>query len=117
MALTKYEGSATIGTTEHSLPRNAAYAIGSPTTDDGILQVFVDVNALAAGDEYLYRVYERTESGGTQRIVYESTLVGAQAVPVIAFPALIVAEAWDVTLDKIAGTDRAIRWSVRLAPV
>lgn len=117
MALTKYEGTETVSTTEHSLPNDAAYNSGSPMTTDGIMQGFIDFNALAAGDEYQLRVYEKTDASGTQRITYQATILGAQASPNFVLPALIVSEAWDVTLDKIAGTDRAIRWSIRLAPV
>lgn len=117
MALTKYENNATISTTEYSLPNNANYSSGSPKTDDGILQGYIDVSAMAAGDQYQIRIYEKTESGGTQRVAYQATLLGAQPEPNFVLPALIVAEAWDVTVDKIAGTDRAFRWSIRLAPV
>lgn len=117
MALTRYDGTATISTTEYSLPKNAAYAAGSPMTDDGVMQAVIDLSAVALGDEYRLRVYEKTEASGTQRISYEATFVGPQSMPTLMTPAFIVAEAWDVTLTKIAGTDRAIRWSIRVAPV
>jgi len=101
---------ATIGTTEYSLPGDAS----GPTaqTDDCILQTFLDVSALAAGDEFRIRIYEKVDSG-TQRIVDEWTLVGAQARPIWTHPTLIVGDGWDVTVKKISGTDRSISWSLR----
>jgi hypothetical protein len=117
MALTKFENVQTVTTTEHSLPNDATYDSGSPMANDGVMQAVVDLSALEAGDEYRLRIYERTDASGTQRVVYEASYFGVQSEPNVALPALIVCEAWDVTLVKVAGTDRSIRWSIRLAPV
>lgn len=118
MAIGETANSATIGTTEHSLATNTSYGTDDAQTDDGVVQVFLDLNALAAGDQFQFRIYEKVQnSSGTQRVVYEAILTGAQAQPVFASPALTLMHGWDATLDKLAGTDRAIPWSIRRIPV
>lgn len=108
MAITKSDGSATISTTEFSFPNNSTTL--TPQTTSCVLQPFVDVNNLAAGDQFRFRVYEKIN--GTQRVIYEATLTGAQPQAMV-FPSLVVMDGWDVTALKIAGTDRAIAWSLR----
>lgn len=102
-----------ITTTEHSLPRDATYDSGQPQTDDGVYQVFIDVNAINAADLFRVRVYEKAQAGDTQRVVYEAFIGGPQATPIWISPTLILLHAWDVTLIKISGTDRTITWSIR----
>lgn len=98
----------TITTTEYSIP-NA----GTPSakTTPAAIQVMVDpVANLADGDEFMLRVYEKTVSGGTQKCVHSCLIRNAQAA-LWMFPdeaGLMVLNGWDVTLQKISGTDRAI---------
>lgn len=112
MAITEaFSGSETVSTTEWSLTTDTAGP--DAETSDGVFQVFLDVSALAAGDIFQIRVYEKVLSGSTQRVVYESVLSGVQGDPVWVSPSLILMHGWDVTLDKISGTDRNIDWSIR----
>ena len=111
MAAEAYAGSASITTTEYSCP-NASTTL-TPITVDGTYQVFLDTSDMVAGDELQIRIYEKVQSGGTQRIVYQSNLVGAQSPPMFVMPALVLLHAWDVTLDCIAGTSITIDWSIR----
>lgn len=106
-----YSGSETVSTTEWSLTTDTA----GPDTDtiDGVYQCFLDLSALAAGDEFEFKVYEKVLSASTQRLVYSCVFKGAQAAPNWASPSLILLHGWDMTLDKIAGTDRNIDWSIR----
>jgi hypothetical protein len=106
-----YGNTATISTTEYSLPNNSTTL--TPITVDGVYQVFIDVSAMASGDEYLIQIKEKCLSAGTQRVVYSATLVGAQAAPIWISPSLLLLHGWDITMDKIAGTDRSISWSIR----
>jgi hypothetical protein len=106
-----YSGTETIGTTEWSLTTDTSGP--DSETADGIYQVFIDLNALAAGDIFRLRVYEKVLSSSTQRIVYESIYSGAQTEPIFCSPSLILLHGWDVTLTKISGTDRSIDWSIR----
>lgn len=111
MAIAEYKtGSATIGVTEYSIVTPGTTLASD--TNDGVYQVFIDFVNMAAGDEYVIEIKEKVTSGGTQRIIYSSTLEGAQASPFVT-PSLILMHGWDVTIQKVAGTDRSISWSVR----
>ena len=106
-------GSETVSTTEWSLATDTSYDTGDAQTADGIYQVFIDFNALVAGDQYQVRVYEKVLSSSTQRIVDEWTINGPLSAPVWVSPTLILLHGWDITIDKIAGADAAIDWSIR----
>ena len=116
MALTEaYTNSQTVSTTEHSLPNDATYSSSSPMTADGMYQAFIDLSAMAAGDEFEFKVYEKVSSTATQSLVYVKNFVGRCATPLHVTPALILFHGWDMTLKKISGTDRSIEWSIRKA--
>jgi hypothetical protein len=107
-----FNGSASIGTTEYDLP-SASTTISAQTTD-GIYQLFLDLNALASGDEYRLRIYEKVQSSSTQRVVQEVIFSGAQTTePVYVTPAILFLHGWTFTLKKNFGTDRTINWSIR----
>lgn len=107
-----FAGTEAVATTEWSLPRDASYSSGSTQTDDGVYQIFLDVSDMVSGDELMIRIYEKVQSADTQRIVYESYLVGPQNPPIWASPALVLLHGWDVTLDAIVGTV-TVTWSIR----
>lgn len=113
MAITEaYAGSEAVGATEWSCTTDTA---GPDTaTADGVYQVFLDVSDMIAGDELQIRVYEKVGSASTQRVAYESTLVGAQGTPIWISPSLILLHGWDVTLKAISGTI-TVDWSIRAA--
>lgn len=112
MAITEaFSGSFAVSTTEYDLP-SASTTLSSQTTD-GVYQVFLDLNALTATEEYRLRIYEKTRSSSTQRIVEEVIISGAQTQPVYVTPALLLLHGWTVTLKKNQGTDRTIEWSIR----
>lgn len=102
-----------VSTTEWSLPFDAAYSAGTPKTDDGIYQLFLDLNALAAGDIFELKFYEKVGSASTQRLLDSCRFAGVQGKPNWVSPSLIFLHGWDITLKKIAGTDRTIDWSIR----
>jgi hypothetical protein len=106
-----FTGTETVGGTEWSLTTDTAGP--DADTTDGVYQVFVDLNALAAGDTFRFRVYEKVLSSSTQRLVFEAFFTGAQAAPVWASPSLVLMHGWDMALFKVAGTDRSIDWSIR----
>lgn len=111
MATTEaFTGTATIGTAEYSLP-NAGTTL-TPRTEQGVYQVFIDTAAMAAGDQYRIKVYEKVRSSTAQRGIYEAVLTGAMADSWV-FPSLLLMHGWDVTMQKLAGTDRAFSWSLR----
>lgn len=109
MGVTRSDGTATIGGTEYSLP-NASTSL-TAQTNTCVLQVFLDLHAMLAGDEFRIRINEKVD-GQTQLTVYESYVSGAQGEGWVS-PTLVVGDGWDVTVKKIAGTDRALYWSLR----
>lgn len=112
MAITEaFAGSTTIGSTEYDLPSGSTTL--SAQTTAGIVQVYLDLSALAAGDEFRLCIYEKVRSGDTQRLVDEVALSGAQPEPVYVTPSLLLMRGWTVTLRKAGGTDRAIPYSIR----
>lgn len=111
MAITvAYTGTATIGTTEYSLVNNSTTLASS--TDVGVYQVFINFANMAAGDEYEIKIKEKVTSAGAQQNIYVAVLDGAQSTPFVT-PTLVLMLGWDVTVDKISGTDRSISWSIR----
>lgn len=106
-----YSGTETVTSTEWSLTGDDS-SLDAITTD-GVYQCFLELHNLAAGDSYRFRVYEKVIAGSTQRLVFEANFGGAQGEPVWASPALVLMHGWDMSLYKVAGTDRAINWSIR----
>lgn len=108
-----YEDSASIDTSEYSLPGDTTTSVPTSQAADGVFQCFLDLNALTASEAYTFRVYEKVQSAGTQRVVYAAYYVGAQGFPHIVTPSLVLMHGWDMTLLKTAGTARTIGWSIR----
>ena len=111
ITINAYEFSETVTTTEWSLTTDTA----GPDADtaDGVYQCLLDLSALAAGDEYEFKIYEKALAAGTQRECHRATFIGAQSPPDYPSPAITLGHGWDMTLKKIAGTDRNIDWSIR----
>lgn len=105
-----YTNSATISSTEYSLPNNSTTP--ASITDDGVYQVFIDTGNMAIGDQYRIKIKEKITSGGTQREIYAAVLTGVMADNWVS-PSLILLHGWDVTIQKLAGTDRSFGWSIR----
>ena len=106
-----YAVTATVSTAEISFTTNTS----GPDVDttDGIFQGFFDVSALANGDTFQFRVYEKVQSTSNQRVVYESIISNVQAEPILVTPSLILLHGWDMTWKKLAGTDRSFEGSIR----
>jgi len=112
MALTQtHGGTATIGTAEYDLPSNSTTL--SALSTPGVYQLFLDLANLTATERYRLRIYERALAAGTQRIVEEVVITGAQSEPIYASPALALMHGWTFTIQKLQGTDRSIVWSIR----
>lgn len=101
----------TIGSSEYSVP-NGGTTLQTITTD-AVTCCWFDAAAMQKGDQYQFRVYEKVVSGGTQKVIFSAILTGVQSSPLV-FPALILMHGWDVTVKKLAGTDRAFDASVRV---
>jgi hypothetical protein len=106
-----FQSSATVGTTEYFLA--SASTTATYRTTDACVQLWLEVNNLANGDEYQVRVYEKISSGGTARIAMEWTISHAQTQPLWVTPTLMLIHGWEFSLTKLTGTDRSIAWSIR----
>lgn len=116
MAITYIERSPTIGASEYSIPANTTSAVPVAQTTNGIFQCFLDLSALAAGDQFQFQLYEKAVNGGTIRKVGMPRIFdGAQGVPNVRLDLGFLQNGWDATLIKNAGTDRAIPCSLRYA--
>lgn len=114
MALSEYAGSSsgtTISTTEYSLVGSSGTL--TPQTTKGVYQCWLDLNAMALGDQFELKVYDKIISGATQRVAYDAIFTDAQSQPLIIIPSLLLFWGWDFTLKKLTGTDRSIGWSIR----
>ena len=101
----------TVGATEVSV--TAGGTTLQAQTSAGAYQLFVDpVTNMAKADNYRLRCYEKVLSGGVQRILWESELLGAQSDNFVS-PVLNLMNGFDWGIKKIAGTDRAFSASVR----
>jgi hypothetical protein len=114
MAITEpYElDGVTVGATELSIVSGTTSL--QTITDDGIYQLWVDDGGnMTKTEEYRIKIYEKVEAtGGTKKVVFSATLKGVQS-EVWVSPSLILMHGWDMTLQKIAGTDRAFDASIR----
>ena len=101
----------TVGTTELSIVSGTTAL--QTNTDDGVYQLYVDPSVMTKGDQFAVRIYEKVEAtGGTKRQVYEAIL-GDQNLENLVTPMLTLMHGWDMTIQKIAGTDRAFDASIR----
>jgi hypothetical protein len=114
MAVTEaFAGSSSIGTTEFDLPSGST-SLGAQTTA-GVYQLFLDCNAVAAGDRFEVYLYEKVQSSSTQRKCETWTIAGVQANPDWVGPSVMLINGWTMSVKKISGTDRTIGYSIRKA--
>jgi len=111
ISVTNFTGSEAVSTTEWSMTTDTAGVAVNTTV--GVFQAFLDVNAVTAADAFEFRVYEKARAADTQRLVYYARIAGSQGTPVYSSPSMILGAGWDMTLDKVTGTDRTITWSIR----
>jgi hypothetical protein len=112
ISITFATGSAvTISTTEISLLSGTSTLQTNTTV--GLFQAVIDTNNLAAGDVFEWRLYEKAIAAGTKRLAEYARIGNAQGKPNWISPAVTLGAGWDMTLIKVAGTDRAFDWSIR----
>lgn len=101
----------TISTTEISVVTGTSSL--ATDTNAGIYQAWIDTSTMALGDVFVVRVYEKVEAtGGTKRAAFTIPLAHAQ-VDNLPIPGLHLRNGWDVTIQKVSGTDRAFDASIR----
>lgn len=103
----------TVSTTELSLLNGSSTLTANTTA--GCYQLFVDgVANMAKNDEFKIRIYEKVHASGTMRVVFSAVLSDAQS-EVFCTPSLLLLNGWQMTIVKVAGTDRAFDASIRKA--
>ena len=101
----------TVGTTELSIVSGTTTL--QTITDDGVYQLWIDAGVMAKGDEFIVKLYEKVEAtGGTKKVFAQWSLQGVQT-EVFVTPTFILINGWDMTITKLAGTDRAFDASIR----
>ena len=111
MTITITNDSAIISTTEYSLPADTTTGVPTSQTDDAIIQILIGFQNMVAGDQYEVKYYE--SDGTTQGLVATWILAGAQALPKFLVPSVIFGVGWDITVKRLAGSDRTVSWSIR----
>lgn len=95
------------------------------TTDDttvGNFQLALDTSLMADGDIFEVQFRSIARSGETKRIARTMILMNAQYVPTVKFGPFTAeatsgtAYGWDFFAKKLAGTDRAMKWSIQKGP-
>lgn len=116
MAVTEFDSisAVSISTTEISILTGTSTLTDS--TSPGAYQLIVDgiAASMAKGDEFEVRVYEKCLSGSTRRTLFLARMNDAQTELLIT-PTLMLLNGWNMTLKKIAGTDRNFDASIRKA--
>ncbi len=108
---TDVSGSTSITTSEFSLPGNTTSGVPTSQTTYVDIAVVLDVSAMLAGDQFDLVIYEKV-AAGTQGTLERFSMFGAQD-KLQSFGPFRLHDGWDVTLKKIAGTNRTIKWSLR----
>lgn len=113
MAITEvYElDGVTVGSSELSIVSGTTTL--QTLTTAGVYQLWIDAANMAKGDEFKVRIYEKVEAtGGTKRVFFQQTLSDAQS-EIFVTPTFILMNGWDMTIQKVSGTDRAFDASIR----
>lgn len=116
MAVTEaFTFNSSVSTTELSIT-NGTSTLANQTTA-GCYQCFLDLSALADGDQFEFRVYEKTRSASTRRVCFYAVIANGQGTDGALWvsPPLLLMNGWDMSIDKLAGTDRTIEASIRKA--
>lgn len=95
----------------------AALVLDTPTnlvteTTPGVYQLFLDSNALAAGDILVVRSKIKVTSGGTARTLEQKVLGGITSDKAWCTDPVMVAHEVIYELEQTDGTGRSIPWSV-----
>lgn len=100
-----------VTTTEKSCVNNSTTL--ATTTTAGLYQLWVDLANVANGDEFEIALLEKVVSGGTQRRIVIAYVTYAIAGTIFISDTYLLANGWDFSIKKIAGTNRNFDWTIR----
>lgn len=87
----------------------------SQFTDNENAWIYLDLNAMQAGDTIIVRWYRTARATGTERVAFEATFVDAQTDPIAAGIPMPCPYGATVTIEQSVGAFRQIPWSLRAA--
>ena len=105
-----YSGTRAMDSTEWSLTTNTSGP--DADTTPGKFRLTLDVSDMAGTDSMQIRVYEKSRSGDTQRVLDEYVLTGPQGQGIWQSPDYWLMHGWDMTIDMLVGGAN-INWSIR----
>lgn len=82
-------------------------------TDDGVYELNLFIPSMAAGDQFEIKIYEKLIAGGTQRLKFPPFILTGVQSSAFTVVAGMLLHGWDMTVKKLAGTDRTVEWSIR----
>jgi hypothetical protein len=115
MAITltyKSGNAATITNTETSLAVDGGSTTLQTLTDKGLYQLIYKSTAMAKGDEFRLRVYEKASTGASKSVLFSATLSDVQSEQ-FTHPPVMLGLGWDMTAQRTGGSNRAAHWSIR----
>jgi len=104
----------TVGATQVSIISGTT--TGQSVADQGIYGLWIDVPGagLAQADQFAWRIFEKVlGAGGNQRVIDAGHILGNQWDEPLVIPPYMLRNGWDMTLQRIAGADRAFDASIR----
>ena len=102
-----------------SISNTTETTLGASTTNNGTFVLKVDLNAVAAGEQIIVRLYTNVLSAGTERVVWPGTygaLAGTSGMvtPIIESPPVPSNQSLRATLQFVAtpGAARSLPWAL-----
>ncbi len=95
----------------------------STSTQQGVVQVFLDFSNMIAGEQYEIKAWEKTTlTAGIQHLLETWVVDGLQSEPIFVTPALTLMNGWDFTVQRVGtsstttstGSTRYLLSSVRM---
>lgn len=102
------QDSATIGVTEYYLFSDSTVVVAQTT--GAWVRGWIDFSAMTAAETYDVKLYEKVNGSGL-KLIRTNRLVGAQS-ELYEFDLSFVKEGYEVSVTKVAGTDRPIGWGL-----
>ncbi|MEQ1734884.1 MAG: hypothetical protein ABL886_00470 [Rhodoglobus sp.] len=82
------------------------------STTPAICQLFIDINLIAAGDEFKVKLLEKID-GSTVRTCYEANIAPQSNKGWVSPQFIMHDNGWDWSVEKVSGTDRALPIELR----
>jgi hypothetical protein len=98
-----------MGFTDGTITTTASEANLFDITGDNHFATWLFLNAMTSTETFVIKVYVKDQNGATMRLAENETLTGAQDPPSLFIPFLPTKQ-YKVSIQRTAGTDRAIAW-------